>query len=388
MSRNAEFDRIIDELRDIAGFDIDGMRGTLHGALNEAANIGKAESTDYAGQTLTLLREWFSTEIDSEDEEYGPWIASFTARVVAALAKNPVNAEPSASTQSAGTMESALNPGPPSTRKCNHCAFEFVCAEDGERWCPACQSFDTRQIGHEIGTGSETKFSTHPVSGNAGAKSMPAEMVRYDPAPECKGEIAARERLEPEGSGGAAGNADRHTESAQNGVTGRRDGHSNSVLAVGILFAPHCPRCERDYVQDSTGAARWSHPFSERGCRYSGMAVVVPQRPVGVPEGWKLVPIKPTDAMIYAMTRATENHAERVDSYHEMLSAAPNPVHSQGNADWEGYAKRLSVALDRLLDSLDRTALPDNLRDRAAKALLSGPKTVLAQVRLPEEPRA
>lgn len=82
-----------------------------------------------------------------------------------------------------------------------------------------------RELGKFPEIGTETKFSTHPVSGNAGAKSMPAETVRYDPAPECKGEIAARERLEPEGSGGAAGNADRHTESAQNGVTGRRDGH-------------------------------------------------------------------------------------------------------------------------------------------------------------------
>lgn len=36
-----------------------------------------------------LLREWLDAELDPEDEEYGPWMESFTTRVEAALAKNP-----------------------------------------------------------------------------------------------------------------------------------------------------------------------------------------------------------------------------------------------------------------------------------------------------------
>lgn len=42
-----------------------------------------------------------------------------------------------------------------------------------------------------------------------------------------------------------------------------------------------------------------------------------------IPEGWKLVPVEPTDEMIYMMTRATANYAERLDSYAAMLAAAP-----------------------------------------------------------------
>lgn len=33
-----------------------------------------------------LLREWLNTELDSMDEEFQPWIDSFTARIKAALA--------------------------------------------------------------------------------------------------------------------------------------------------------------------------------------------------------------------------------------------------------------------------------------------------------------
>lgn len=38
------------------------------------------------GDALALLHEWLDTELDPEDEEYGPWMESFTARVEAVLA--------------------------------------------------------------------------------------------------------------------------------------------------------------------------------------------------------------------------------------------------------------------------------------------------------------
>ncbi len=45
--------------------------------------------------------------------------------------------------------------------------------------------------------------------------------------------------------------------------------------------------------------------------------------------GWKLVPAEPTDEMLYMMVRATNNYAERLDSYSRMLAAAgAAPLHN------------------------------------------------------------
>jgi hypothetical protein len=125
-----------------------------------------------------------------------------------------------------------------------------------------------------------TEFSTHPASGNAGAKSMPAETVRYDPAPERKGVIAARERLEPEGGKGPGTSPDAQAD-AQNDVTGRRDGHSERS---GVF---HCP------------------------------------------EGWKLVPVEPTKDMLSAGSRAADGYGtpwtRTANAYKAMLDAALNP---------------------------------------------------------------
>jgi hypothetical protein len=43
---------------------------------------------------LALLREWRATELDSMDEEFQPWLDSFTKRVDAVLAMTPEPASP------------------------------------------------------------------------------------------------------------------------------------------------------------------------------------------------------------------------------------------------------------------------------------------------------
>lgn len=42
-----------------------------------------------------------------------------------------------------------------------------------------------------------------------------------------------------------------------------------------------------------------------------------------LPEGWVAVPKEPTDTMLYMMCRAINTKEERIDSYKEMLAAAP-----------------------------------------------------------------
>jgi hypothetical protein len=87
------------------------------------------------------------------------------------------------------------------------------------------------------------EFSAHPVFeakpsamqdapiASGDAKPMLAETVRYDPAPEREGVIAARERQEPEGPSVGSEINDAETLRAgfdgarRSGVTGRRDAH-------------------------------------------------------------------------------------------------------------------------------------------------------------------
>jgi hypothetical protein len=63
-----------------------------------------AQLADYAVTVAELLTEWLETEIDPEDEEYAPWMESFTARVRGALAKNPNPAGPALMTEASGPL--------------------------------------------------------------------------------------------------------------------------------------------------------------------------------------------------------------------------------------------------------------------------------------------
>lgn len=76
----------------------------------DAASLKLRASTDYAGSCRRALCQIASLGESSMSDTEAIQAAMDIA--VTALVKNPVNAEPSASTQSAGTMESALNPGP------------------------------------------------------------------------------------------------------------------------------------------------------------------------------------------------------------------------------------------------------------------------------------
>jgi hypothetical protein len=152
-----------------------------------------------------------------------------------------------------------------------------------------------------------TEFSTHPASGNAGEKSMPAETVRYDPAPEREGVIAARERLEPEGGQEGAGPVAHPTmPGAQNDVTGRRDGQS----FLGVFQAPN---------------------------------------------GWKLVPVEPTEAMLDAGRYAVFVDLKRKDGmkfmrkgYHAMLAVTP-AFPAMGACAPEGLLGRARDALNGMI---------------------------------------
>lgn len=62
-------------------------------------DLAKSLETRLAAQTAareaaeSLLREWLNTELDSMDEEFEPWVASFTERIEALLPPAPASRE-------------------------------------------------------------------------------------------------------------------------------------------------------------------------------------------------------------------------------------------------------------------------------------------------------
>jgi hypothetical protein len=73
-----------------------------------------------------------------------------------------------------------------------------------------------------------------PTSPQGPLELTPAEVGIHDPAPEREGEIAGRERLDPEGHGTARMLVERAPVEAQNGVTGRRDAHLSSIAPIEV----------------------------------------------------------------------------------------------------------------------------------------------------------
>jgi len=92
------------------------------------------------------------------------------------------------------------------------------------------------------------------------------------------------------------------------------------------------------------------------------------QEPVAVPDGWKLVPIKPTDDMLDSALGVHEARdgedeeffAEFRRTYRAMLSAAPHPAHGTSATAGQGVEAALQRALD-FIESL--TADPLLLAD-------------------------
>ena len=71
---------------------------SLGGELEEREARMNAESecdrlSNDAQKFRSLLIEWRETELDSMDEEFEPWMESFTTRVDAALTKEPSNGQ-------------------------------------------------------------------------------------------------------------------------------------------------------------------------------------------------------------------------------------------------------------------------------------------------------
>jgi len=52
----------------------------------DMAQQAYAKAAQNAARCAQLLQEWLDTELDYQDEEYEPWMGSFTARVKEAIA--------------------------------------------------------------------------------------------------------------------------------------------------------------------------------------------------------------------------------------------------------------------------------------------------------------
>lgn len=81
----------------------------------------------------------------------------------------------------------------------------------------------------------------------------------------------------------------------------------------------------------------------ERYARFESPPPLYLRAPQAVPEGWKLVPIKPTEEMCIAAREQRDYDIRRgaeftLDSniYHAMIAAAPSPACSNVASDLEG----------------------------------------------------
>lgn len=74
-------------------------------------------------------------------------------------------------------------------------------------------------------------------------------------------------------------------------------------------------------VLNPYGGGRWL--FVDHYCPASDVPINLYAAPVPASEGYVLVPIDPTDEMLYMMCRAINSREEKCDSYAAMLAAAP-----------------------------------------------------------------
>ena len=61
-------------------------------AISTFAILECARLRTVNAELVAILRDWRATELDAMDEEFEPWMAAFTARVAAAIARATVPA--------------------------------------------------------------------------------------------------------------------------------------------------------------------------------------------------------------------------------------------------------------------------------------------------------